>query len=153
MEYKKLKAVLLTLLLFPYPAHADDGQNVDMYLKSYAQEYAFIFFTKTGCSYCEDQKRILKTFTQNIPWNIKEVNISNRPDIGNRFDIEVTPTLVLIAKSTDKFVQLTEGVQSSGIIKRSAVKGIDLLKKSRPRKEMYLMKMPGQGVKGRMYRI
>lgn len=138
MIYKLLTSFLLYVVSISQP-QADNLTDINRYLINNSNQYAFLYFTKTGCSYCDDQKLILKQFIMTVPWQIREVNISNRPDVGQRFDIEVTPTLVLVSKNTDKYVPLTKGVQTSEFIKNSTVRGIALLKNSVPKKNIYLI--------------
>jgi len=121
------------------PLAIAEKQDINQYLKSQSVDYAFILFTKTGCSYCDDQKSILSEFIKSVPWTIREINISVRPDVGRRFDVDVTPMLVLVSSVSDKYVPIARGVQTADDIKRITVRSIDALKASQKKEQIYLM--------------
>ncbi len=73
-------------------------------------DHAILFFVKPGCGFCEKQVQILAYFVDKYGWQIKTVDISQQPDLAARFDITLTPTLLLIKQDQEQFMPLSVGV-------------------------------------------
>ena len=102
------------------------------------EEFAYLMFTKTGCQYCDQQKQIFKISKRRLPFAIREINISNSRAAALRFDIKVTPTIILVSNKTDAYIELTAGVQDVPTLMTLTRKAIGLLQKQYPKKEEYL---------------
>ena len=53
---------------------------------------------------------VVKFTAKKYGWQIKTVDISQQPDLAARFDITVTPTLLLIKQDQEQFMPLSVGV-------------------------------------------
>ncbi len=72
--------------------------------------HALIFFVSPGCGFCEKQAGILAYFREKYGWQIKTVDISRNIDAGIRFNVTITPTLLLIKKGQENYMTVTSGV-------------------------------------------
>jgi len=73
-------------------------QEVSQTISQAAANHALLFFTSPGCSFCDQQTRILSYFVDKYGWQVKPVDISRSPEAMARFNITITPTLLLIKK-------------------------------------------------------
>ena len=87
-------------------------------------DHAILFFWKPGCGYCEKQVGILKYFTEKYGWQIKPIDITKQTDLASRFNITVTPTLLLIQQGNEKFMPLSVGVISLAEMEQNLYRAI-----------------------------
>lgn len=90
-------------------------------------DHALIFFVKTGCSFCEKQAGILNYFIDKYGWQIKTVDTSKNIDSATRFNITLTPTLLLIKKGQDDYMTVASGVVALTELERKLFRAIRLL--------------------------
>jgi conjugal transfer pilus assembly protein TraF len=72
--------------------------------------YALIYFYQDGCPYCETQSNILRFLAEARHWLVKPVNITKNRALALRFNITVTPTILLIKKGEEGYLPLGTGV-------------------------------------------
>lgn len=103
-----------------YPANAP-GQSVRVAARQTAVEQrlaqergkaALIFLQRPECGFCEAQRTTLRYFTQKHGWEVREVNVSERPEIATRFGTNYTPTVIVIFRGTDQWMPVAVGVES-----------------------------------------
>lgn len=75
-------------------------------------DYALIYFYQDHCPYCEAQSNILRFLAESRHWLIKAVNINRERGLAARFNITVTPTILLIKKGEDGYLPLGTGVMT-----------------------------------------
>ncbi|RJP85685.1 MAG: conjugal transfer protein TraF [Desulfobacteraceae bacterium] len=76
------------------------------------EQFALIMFTRQGCDFCESQKSILDFFINKYAWPVRTVDIDAYPDMGARFDVTMTPTLIMVDKQSGKSMPISVGVIS-----------------------------------------
>ncbi|MFZ2631382.1 MAG: conjugal transfer protein TraF [Desulfosalsimonadaceae bacterium] len=76
------------------------------------EQFALIMFTRQGCDFCESQKSILEFFINKYAWPVRTVDIDAYPDMGARFDVTMTPTLIMVDKQSGKSIPISVGVIS-----------------------------------------
>ena len=86
--------------------------------------YALIFFVKQGCGFCKKQEAILSYFEDKYGWSIKKVDIDRRPGAALRFNIRVTPTLLLVKKGQDNYMTVSSGVVALSTLERNLFRSI-----------------------------
>lgn len=91
-------------------------------------EHALLFFTNPACSFCTEQKQILSHFTERYKWEIKVINTGQEPEIAARFDVRITPTLLLIKKGKPDHLIVSTGVVSLDELERTLYRSIRLLR-------------------------
>jgi len=86
--------------------------------------HALIFFVSPGCNFCEQQAHILAHFTDKYNWPIKIVDISRQIQAASRFNITITPTLLLVKKEADKSLTVSTGVITLSELERKLYRSI-----------------------------
>ena len=90
--------------------------------------HALIMFTSPGCPYCVRQEQILSFFAERYGWQIKTVDISRQPEAASRFNITVTPTLLLIKRGQDASMPVATGVITLSELERKLYQAIRYLR-------------------------
>lgn len=97
-------------------------------LQQNRDNFALVVFTKPGCSYCEEEDKILKWFSSNTGWVVKHVDITKQPGMAARFGITITPTLIMIQKGNDDYVPISAGVASAEELEDRTYRTVRLMK-------------------------
>lgn len=87
-------------------------------------DHALLFFIAPGCGFCDKQAQILAYFTSKYHWQIKAVDIQQEPNLALRFNIQTTPTLLLIRQDQDAFMPIAIGVATLPEIERNLFQAI-----------------------------
>lgn len=90
-------------------------------------DHALIFFVSPGCGFCAKQAGILAYFRDKYGWQIKTVDISRNINAAARFNITITPTLLLIKKGQEKYMTVTNGVIALSELERKLYRAIRYL--------------------------
>ena len=90
-------------------------------------DHALLFFVSPGCGFCEKQAGILNYFVDKYGWQIKTVDISRNINSAARFNITITPTLLLIKKGQDNYMTVASGVIAMSELERKLYRAIRLL--------------------------
>ena len=90
-------------------------------------DHALIFFVSPGCGFCEKQAGILAYFSDKYGWQIKTVDISRNIKAGVRFNVTITPTLLLIKKGQEKYMTVASGVIALTELERKLYRAIRYL--------------------------
>jgi conjugal transfer pilus assembly protein TraF len=91
-------------------------------------DHALIMFTRPGCPYCVRQEQILSYFAERYGWQIKTVDISRQVEAASRFNITVTPTLLLIKRGQDASMPVATGVITLSELERKLYQAIRYLR-------------------------
>jgi len=97
-------------------------------LRDNREEFALVYFQRPDCGYCAEQSRILDWFTGETGWTVKQVDIRENPGLAVRFNVEITPALILIKKGNQDFLPVSAGVISADEIEDKAYRAVRLLK-------------------------
>ena len=92
-------------------------------------DFAIIYFASNTCSYCVEQDRILGYFKGRNNWTIKRVDKDQNPELAAKFNVTMTPTLLLIRKGVDDFMPITSGIISLSDLEDRVFMGIRLMNK------------------------
>jgi len=101
-------------------------------------DHALVFFVKPGCGFCEKQAGILSYFVDKYGWQIKTVDISKNLNAAARFNITITPTLLLIKKGQDNYMTVASGVIALTELERKLFRAIRL-QQGNTREDTFLM--------------
>jgi len=93
-------------------------------------DHALLFFVSPGCGFCAKQAGILAYFKDKYGWQIKTVDISRNINAAARFNITITPTLLLIKKGQEKYMTVTSGVIALSELERKLYRAIRYLRGS-----------------------
>lgn len=91
-------------------------------------DHALIMFTSPGCPYCVRQEQILAYFAERYGWQIKSVDISRKPEAASRFNITVTPTMLLIKRGQESYMPVATGVITLSELERKLYQAIRYLR-------------------------
>lgn len=91
-------------------------------------DHALLFFVSPGCGFCEKQAQILAYFVEKYGWQIKMVDISRQINAATRFNITITPTLLLIKRGQEKYMTVTTGVIALTELERKLYRAIRYLR-------------------------
>jgi len=87
-------------------------------------DHALIFFINPSCGFCKKQEQILAYFKDKYKWPIRTVDISRNINVATRFNITVTPTLLLIKKGQDDYLTISTGVIALTELERKLYRAI-----------------------------
>jgi len=87
-------------------------------------EFAIIMFTAEGCGFCESQSDILEYFNNIFAWQIRKIDINEHPAMAAKFQVEITPTLILVHRESGDFMPLSSGVISMADLKSRVYRSI-----------------------------
>jgi conjugal transfer pilus assembly protein TraF len=81
-------------------------------IESGRSQFALIMFTREGCDFCEAQKSILAYFVHKYGWPVRMIDIEQNPNMAARFNITMTPTIILVDKNSRDYMPVSAGVIS-----------------------------------------
>src|SRR3546814_17078066 len=69
------------------------------YLRAHAGQFALVMFSRNSCGYCRVQWPILERFREETGWQVTQMDLERRPELGQRFGVAVTPTTMVIRRA------------------------------------------------------
>jgi conjugal transfer pilus assembly protein TraF len=106
-------------------AYKDDTRR--QYLRAHANEFALVMFSRTSCGYCRVQWPIVQRFQDEMGWQVTLMDIDRRPELGQRFGVEVTPTTMLIRRGSQQRMIIASGVEAYPALTQMAYQAVRLL--------------------------
>jgi conjugal transfer pilus assembly protein TraF len=97
------------------------------YLRAHAGEFALVMFSRTTCGYCRVQWPIVQRFQDEMGWQVTMMDIERRPDLGQRFGVEVTPTTMIIRRDSQQRMVIAAGVEAYPNLAQMAYQAVKLL--------------------------
>ena len=97
------------------------------YLRAHAGEFALVMFSRTSCGYCRVQWPIVQRFQDEMGWQVTLMDIDRRPELGRRFGVEVTPTTMIIRRSSQQRMVIANGVEAYPNLIQTAYQAVRLL--------------------------
>lgn len=90
-------------------------------------QFALVMFTQPSCQYCQLQRNSLKFFADKHQWSIGEVDITRKPEVAARFNVQITPVTIVIQKGSEKWMNIAVGAESTPNIEDNAFRAVRLL--------------------------
>ena len=87
-------------------------------------KYALIYFYSHGCDSCKEAAPLVVAFNKVKKWEIKDVEVSEQPQLAARFNVTQVPTVFLIRKGKQDPVVLAAGVVALGDMQTRAYQAI-----------------------------
>jgi conjugal transfer pilus assembly protein TraF len=106
-------------------AYKDDTRR--QYLRAHAGEFALVMFSRTSCGYCRVQWPIVQRFQDEMGWQVTLMDIDRRPELGQRFGVEVTPTTMIIRRNSQQRMIIASGVEAYPNLAQMAYQAVRLL--------------------------
>jgi conjugal transfer pilus assembly protein TraF len=97
------------------------------YLRSHANQFALVMFSRESCGYCRVQWPIIQRFQEETGWQVTLLDLDKRPAIKERFGIEVTPTTMLIRRGSPQRMPIASGVEAFPNLIQTAYQAVRLL--------------------------
>lgn len=96
-------------------------------LKSNSRNYGLIVFESKSCRFCTAMKPLFRAFQNRHGWTITHLDIEDRPDLVAEFNIQSTPTALMIKAGTDKPLIVANGVISLPKLEMNIYRSVRLL--------------------------
>jgi conjugal transfer pilus assembly protein TraF len=106
-------------------AHQDAVRR--SYLRSQAGGYALVMFGRSSCGYCRVQWPILERFREEMGWQVILMDLDQRPELGERFGVQVTPTTMVIRRNAQTHMVIASGVEAYPNLAQLAYQAVRLL--------------------------
>ena len=97
------------------------------YLRAHGQEFALVMFSRATCGYCRVQWPIVQRFQEEMGCQVTLMNLDRRPEIGQRFGVEVTPTTMIIRRGSQQRMVIAAGVEAYPNLAQMAYQAVRLL--------------------------
>jgi conjugal transfer pilus assembly protein TraF len=101
--------------------------EVDAKLRESARDYALIYFYAEDCRFCKAQDEVLDEFTKQFGWELRRVEINERPELAARFEVRMTPYVILIYRDSRDFFPVVAGVTTLDEMEDRIFRGVRLL--------------------------
>ena len=97
------------------------------YLRAHAGEFALVMFSRSTCGYCRVQWPIVQRFQDEMGWQVTLMDIDRRPELGQRFGVEVTPTTMIIRRGSQQRMVIAAGIEAYPNLTQMAYQAVKLL--------------------------
>jgi conjugal transfer pilus assembly protein TraF len=101
-------------------------------------DHALLFFVNPSCGFCSKQRQILEFFVEKYNWPVRTIDISQNSSAAARFNITVTPTLLLVKRGQEASMPISTGVIALTELEQKLFRAVRYLRGER-RGENYLM--------------
>jgi conjugal transfer pilus assembly protein TraF len=106
---------------------AQKDQVRRQYLRGRANEFALVMFSRSTCGYCRVQWPIVQRFQEEMGWQVTLMDIDRRPEMAQRFGVEVTPTTMIIRRNSQQRMVIASGVEAYPNLIQMAYQAVRLL--------------------------
>ena len=107
--------------------YAVKDQEAAATLSAGADEFALIVFEQAGCQYCEAQRPIIERFQASHGWTVKYLDIDEYRSMAEKFGIEITPSVLMVSKSSNKAIPISSGVVSLAELQQNIIRAVKYL--------------------------
>ncbi len=97
------------------------------YLRGAASQFALVMFSRSSCGYCRVQWPIVRRFQEEMGWQVALMDLDRRPEIGQRFGVEITPTTMIIRRGSQQRMVIANGVEDYPNLAQMAYQAVRLL--------------------------
>lgn len=101
--------------------------EVDNKILFSSSNFALVYFYSESCEYCQAESGVLKYFLDKYKWNIKTIEINQRPDFAQKFNVETVPLILMVYKETGESIPVSVGVVPLDELEHNIYRGIRLL--------------------------
>jgi conjugal transfer pilus assembly protein TraF len=98
--------------------------DLDRVLIENSGDFALLVFERAGCHYCEDQRPAVELFSQTFGWIVKHLDIDQYGQMANQYQIDITPSIIMISRSASIGIEISKGLMSFDEIKGRVLEGI-----------------------------
>ncbi|MHA6766101.1 conjugal transfer protein TraF [Sphingobium ummariense] len=98
------------------------------YLRAHGGEFALVMFSRSTCGYCRVQWPIIQRFQEEMGWQVTLLDIDKRPEVRERFGVEITPTTMVIRRGSQQRMIIASGVEAYPNLAQMAYQAVRLLR-------------------------
>lgn len=98
------------------------------YLRAHAGEFALVMLSRESCGYCRVQWPIIQRFQEEMGWQVTLLDLDRRPEIKERFGVEVTPTTMVIRRGSAQRMVIASGIEAYPALAQMAYQAVRLLR-------------------------
>lgn len=98
------------------------------YLRAHAGEFALVMFSRSTCGYCHVQWPIVQRFQEEMGWQVTLMDVDKRPEVAQRFGVEITPTTMVIRRGSPQRMVIASGVEAYPNLAQMAYQAVRLLR-------------------------
>lgn len=98
------------------------------YLRAHAGEFALVMLSRKSCGYCRVQWPIIQRFQEEMGWQVTLLDLDGRPEVKERFGVEVTPTTMVIRRGSAQRMVIASGVEAYPALAQMAYQAVRLLR-------------------------
>lgn len=98
------------------------------YLRAHAGEFALVMLSRESCGYCRVQWPIIQRFQEEMGWQVTLLDLDRRPEIKERFGVEVTPTTMIIRRGSAQRMIIASGIEAYPALAQMAYQAVRLLR-------------------------
>lgn len=84
-------------------------------------------FSRGSCGYCRVQWPIVQRFQEEMGWQVTLMAIDRRPELAQRFGVEVTPTTMIIRRGSQQRMVIANGIEAYPNLAQMAYQAVRLL--------------------------
>jgi conjugal transfer pilus assembly protein TraF len=97
------------------------------YLRAHGGEFALVMFSRASCGYCRVQWPIVQRFQDEMGWQVTLLDLDQRPEVAQRFGVDVTPTTMVIRRGSQQRMVIANGVEAYPNLIQTAYQAVRLL--------------------------
>ena len=97
------------------------------YLRAHSGGFALVMFSRASCAYCRVQWPIVQRFQEEMGWQVIAMDLDRRPDLGQRFGVEITPTTMVIRRGSQQRMVIATGVEAYPNLAQTTYQAVRLL--------------------------
>ena len=79
-------------------------------LKANKENYGLVLFVSPKCPLCVEQEKIIQYFVNVHGWEFRTIDIKKNPHAAKKFNITVTPTIIVAKRNSENYMPLGYGV-------------------------------------------
>lgn len=98
--------------------------EIEGVLGSAAEDFALVVFEAASCHYCEAQRPILERFKISHGWTVRYVDIDEYRPMAERYGIDMTPSVLMLARESSAAVPISKGVVSMADLRKRLMRAI-----------------------------
>jgi conjugal transfer pilus assembly protein TraF len=97
------------------------------YLRGKANTFALVMFSRASCAYCRVQWPILQRFQEEMGWQLTLIDVDRRPDLAQRYGVEITPMTMIIRRASPQRMTIATGIETYPNLAQMAYQAVRLL--------------------------
>lgn len=108
--------------------NAEKDQMIDSVIEHARDDFALIMFERADCNFCIEQGEILEFFEDAYQWPVRKIDITQMPSLVSRFNIQITPTVMVVHRQSENYMPVGYGVVSFSELKGNIYQSIRVLR-------------------------